>query len=142
MSAVSRTRRQWVTKHISGFCATGKMMHRWGKRDSAKCPSCDHNEDAVHVWKCKGNRADEKWTQAMDNFKRDLVTACTHANVAEVLCDRLTSWRNNEAPTITLSNFLGLRATIEAQDKTGWQAMLEGTPVLGWAEVQQRYLLW
>jgi hypothetical protein len=35
-----------------------------------------------------------------------------------------------------------LRATIDAQDKVGWQAMLEGLPVHGWAEVQHRYLVW
>jgi hypothetical protein len=39
-------------------------------------------------------------------------------------------------------NFLGLRATIDSQDKIGWQAMLKGSPVLGWAEAQQRYLKW
>ena len=55
MKAVPRTRRQWVTKHVSGFCATSKMMHRWGKRQSSKCPRCEMEEDAGHVWKCRGS---------------------------------------------------------------------------------------
>jgi hypothetical protein len=38
MKAATRTRRQWVTKHGSGFCATGEMMQLWGKRATAKCP--------------------------------------------------------------------------------------------------------
>jgi hypothetical protein len=143
MASVPRTRRHWVTKHVSGFCATGQMMKRWGKRTSAKCPRCDTDEDASHVWKCRGHGADDIWTKAMENLKVALVKACTHPNIVEVLIDRLTSWRYDLEPSsITVSNFLGLRATVECQDRIGWQAMLEGTPVIGWAEVQQRYLEW
>ena len=142
MSAVTRTRRQWVTKHCSGFCATGKMMHRWGKRTSAKCPRCDLDKDAAHVWKCRGSGADDIRTKAMDKLKKELVTAHTLPNLAEVLRDRLTAWQSNSAPTVPFSNFLGLRTTIEDQDRVGWQAMLEGMPVFGWEEVQQRYLVW
>ena len=142
MASVPRTRRHWVTKHVSGFCSTGKMMQRWGKRASAKCPRCDADEDAAHVWKCRGHGADDIWTKAMENLKVTLVKACTHPNIIEVLIDRLTAWRYDLEPSIPVSNFLGLRATIECQDRIGWQAMLEGTPVIGWAEVQQRYLEW
>jgi hypothetical protein len=34
MNTVTRSRRQWVTKHVSGFCSTGKMMRQWGKNIS------------------------------------------------------------------------------------------------------------
>ena len=117
-------------------------MKRWGKRTTAKCPWCDTNEDASHVWKCRGNGADDIWKRDMENLKVALVKACTHPNIVEVLIDRLTSWRYDLEPSITVSNFLGLRSMVESQDIIGWQAMLEGTPVVGWAEVQQRYLEW
>ena len=65
----------------------------------------------------------------MAHFQQELVRAYTLPDLAEVLCDRLTAWRNNVAPTGQASNFLGLRATIDAQDRVGWQAMLEGLPV-------------
>ena len=38
MTAVGRNRRQWVVKHSTGFCATGKMMRRWKQQTSATCP--------------------------------------------------------------------------------------------------------
>ena len=142
MKTVTRTRRQWVTKHVSGFCATGKMMRQWGKRTSAKCPRCDCNEDAQHVWKCRGSGTDEIWTTAMGKFKDELVKLHTHPNLGEVLCDRLTAWRHDLEPTVEVSHFLGLRTTIENQERVGWQAMLEGMPVQGWEEVQQRYFVW
>jgi hypothetical protein len=143
MKAATRTRRQWVTKHGSGFCATGKMMKLWGKRATAKCPRCDQEEDATHVRKCTGNGADEVWMKSMERLKQEMIQASTLPNLIEVLCDQLTAWRNDVAPTVPISNvLLGLRATIAEQDNVGWQAMLEGLPVVGWAEVQQRYLEW
>ena len=77
----------------------------------------------------------------MANFRQELVRAYTLPDLEEVLCERLTAWRNNVAPTLEASHFLGLRVTIDAQDRVGWQAMLEGLPVHGWAEVQHRYLV-
>jgi hypothetical protein len=100
------------------------------------------DEDATHVWKCRGSGSDEVWDKAMANFKHELVKAFTLPDLAEVMCDRLTSWRNDVEPSTQASSFLGLRATIDAQDRVGWQAMLEGLPVHGWAEVQHRYLVW
>ena len=76
----------------------------------------------------------------MEKLKRELVKAYTLPNLA--LCDRLTAWINNSEPKVLVSNFLGLRATIEDQDKAGWQAMPERMPLQGWAEVQQQYLAW
>jgi hypothetical protein len=78
----------------------------------------------------------------MDQFKKELVMAHTLPNLADVLCNRLSAWRYNVTPTVSVSNFLGLRQTIEDQERVGWQAMLAGIPVIGWAEVQQRYLVW
>jgi len=39
-------------------------------------------------------------------------------------------------------SFLGLRATVALQDLVGWQAFLEGCPVLGWQETQQQFYSW
>ena len=40
------------------------------------------------------------------------------------------------------SAFRGLLATLIAQDECGWKAFLEGTPVVGWAGVQQAFYDW
>jgi hypothetical protein len=38
MKAAPLPRRQWIVKHTSGFCATGKMMKQWNQQDSDLCP--------------------------------------------------------------------------------------------------------
>ena len=78
----------------------------------------------------------------MGKLKNELTKLHTLLNLTEVLCNRLTAWRHDAEPTVQVSHFLGLRTTIENQEKVGWQAMLEGMPVKGWEEVQQRYLIW
>jgi hypothetical protein len=78
----------------------------------------------------------------MGKFKDELVKLHTLPNLVEVLCDCLTAWRHDLEPTVEESHFLGLWTMIENQEKVGWQAMLEGMPVQGREDVQQRYFVW
>jgi hypothetical protein len=53
-------RQRWVSKTISGFCATGRMMKRPRERDTDACPRCGHPETVEHIWTCKQDTA-ELW---------------------------------------------------------------------------------
>jgi hypothetical protein len=70
----------WILRHR-------EMMKRWGKRTSAKCPRCDLDEDATHVWKCRGSGADEIWMKAMDKFKKELVMAHRRPRQSQMASD-------------------------------------------------------
>jgi len=54
MKKVPRARRFFITKHISGMCGVGKFMKRWREWEDDLCPRCGVQEDAPHVWLCKG----------------------------------------------------------------------------------------
>ena len=142
MKEVNRTRRVWVTKHVSGFCASGKMMLRWKKRESAKCPRCDETEDAKHVWLCRGAGADEVWLAAIAKLRTWLVKKKTLPNLVDVLCDRLEAWRKNTLPSVSISTFLGMKDATFSQDKIGWGLLLEGLAAARWSDVQQRFYEW
>jgi hypothetical protein len=49
MAASTHTRQHWVSKTISGFCSTGKMMKRRKERPTDECPRCGAPEDICHV---------------------------------------------------------------------------------------------
>jgi len=117
-------------------------MHQWKQRESAKCPRCDDEEDAKHVWVCQGEGVDAVWSCALQKLHRWMIEQKTLPNLADVICDRLSAWRSNSLPSVEVTGFLGLRGTVEAQDRVGWRALLEGLPVPGWAEVQHRFYLW
>ena len=85
MQEASRTRRQWVVKHSSGFCATGKMMERWKQQQESKCPRCDEAvEDARHVWLCKGVGTEEVWQASIRKLHLWMLNARTQPNMAAV----------------------------------------------------------
>jgi len=40
MSTTGQQHKIWITKHVSGFCATNKMMYKRGLEDHTQCPCC------------------------------------------------------------------------------------------------------
>jgi hypothetical protein len=71
-----------------------------------------------------------------------MVAQQTHPSITEIICSRLLEWKTGIPYSPLDSSFLGLRATVALQDLVGWQAFLEGCPVLGWQETQQRFYTW
>ena len=118
-------------------------MQRWKQQTSAKCPRCDEEiEDGLHVWLCKGDGVEEVWEASIRKLRQWMTKQKTLPNLAAVVCDRLSAWRHESTPKVHVSPFLGLRDMIKAQDNAGWRCVLEGIPVTGWSEVQQRYYEW
>lgn len=45
--------RHWLTRHVSHFCGSLRMQHRFGFRDSSKCPCCGSlSEGSNHQLHC------------------------------------------------------------------------------------------
>ena len=142
MKSVVLSRKRWVTKHSSGFCAVGQMMLKWKKRPTDECPRCGVSENVEHVVRCRGKESDEIWLTAIKQLRIWMTQQKTLPNLADVICDRLSAWRTGSQPTVQISAFRGLRQVVSDQDECGWKAFLDGTPVLGWAEVQQSFYEW
>ena len=60
----------------------------------------------------------------------------------DIICDRLQAWRTNSAPSVNISQFLGMKDATASQDRVGWGSMLEGLVTKRWSEVQQRFYEW
>ena len=54
LSADSVLFRMWWAKHLTGFCAIGLQMSRWGEWDSPRCPCCEQVAETStrHMWAC------------------------------------------------------------------------------------------
>ena len=139
MKATKTSRQHWVTKHVSGFCGTGKMMARWKKRETAKCPRCTEDKDAEHVWVCQGQGANEVWDKSILALKEWMKTQKTQPDLATAICSRLSHWRYKTIPDDSLYS-ASIREMLNEQDKFGWKAVLEGTLIRGWREAQQEQL--
>jgi hypothetical protein len=140
MKAVSPTRQRWVTKHVSGFCGSRKMLHRWKKCADAICPRCESVEDAQHVWKCQGRGANDVWEKSIEQLREWLMREKTLPIMTAMICDGLSAWRYDKEQSARTPADFGLHDAAANQDGVGWQALLEGTPATGWRDVQERYL--
>jgi putative intracellular protease/amidase len=143
MKAAKTSRRHWVSKHTSGFCATGRMMKRRQQRVTDECPRCHQaNEDADHIWRCQDPRALEIWKSSIDTLESWLRRQNTAPGIITAICSGLLAWhRDAPRPPIT-DTFVGVQSTAAAQDELGWQSLLEGRPAVGWRETQLAYYQW
>ena len=136
MKSMPRARQHWLTKHASGFCATGKMMKRRGEWTTAKCPRCDEEiEDNQHVLQCRGAGAKEQWQEGIKSLRKWTTEQGTSCDISAAISDGLQAWYNNETPELD-GYSREIQEVMQLQTKIGWQALLEGCPARGWAELQ------
>jgi hypothetical protein len=136
--AMPRARQHWQTKHNSGFCGVGKMMLQRKERDSAKCPRCDHElEDTEHVILCQGSGTSEVWQAQMRAVATELTKLETDPQLHRVIMAGLNSYRSSEPFTLN-SLRPEIQSVVALQSRVGWRNLLEGFPVLGWADIQQQ----
>jgi hypothetical protein len=136
---MDRARQHWQTKHNSGFCGVGKMMHRRRERDTPKCPRCDFEvEDTEHVLKCHGTGADDKWKEQHRELKQWLTKAGTDTQIRGAILKGLTAFRDDAEFSSSTPPFRAdVQEVVDRQNLFGWRNLLEGFPVVGWAEAQQ-----
>jgi hypothetical protein len=49
MKETKRSRRVYISKHVSGMCGVGKFRHQWKECNDSSCPRCSEHEDACHM---------------------------------------------------------------------------------------------
>jgi hypothetical protein len=115
------------------------MMKRRRKWDNDRCPRCQQPEDAAHVWKCQQTEATELFKAAVDKVREWLREQHTFPPLIDAICDNIWAWRQGNPTTPSMALPAEVREIVEYQTRVGWQAFFEGTPVQGWADIQQRY---
>jgi len=137
MKKVPRARRFFITKHISGMCGVGKFMKRWREWEDDLCPRCGVQEDAPHVWLCKGLGAEERWNKALEDLATLMHQMETDPTLIHIILVYLRGWWSNEA--VFYQPPRQFQELLQDQQKVGWRRFFEGWLVCSWAEKQQRY---
>ena len=136
---MTKARQHWLSKHNTGFCATGKMMQRRQQQRTAKCPRCEECEveDTEHVLKCQSTEAKEKWNEGMVVLYKYMLDDGTAFDIANAIRDSLQAWYSDEAAPNLETHSPTLQQAITNQKRIGWKNLLEGLPAQGWAEAQE-----
>jgi hypothetical protein len=139
MAATPANRQKWVSKTISGFCATGRMMHRRKERESDACPRCGESEDMEHVWLCKHDTA-AIWEKSLDALEQWLLIHRTHPEMTRLIIKGLQMWRTGEDTAGLSTDIPWLREVITLQNECGWRNLFEGLLVKGWQKATALHL--
>ena len=88
-------RRRRVSKFVSGWCATGKMMHRWDKRIVASCPRCNCPiENVDHVLNCPAEGATAMWDCSITKVQEWLGSNQNSPDFSILVLNALSSFRS------------------------------------------------
>jgi hypothetical protein len=121
---IKKHRRQWLTKHISGFCSVGRMAKRVGLRDTDTCPRCNQEETAEHVWICQHQDVNLMWEKSMEELQRVLGQSLTPVSITTAIVDGLNSWRNGNEVRFNVRLTAGQLGLLQAE--LGWKHFFEG----------------
>lgn len=139
MKAIPTARQHWISKTITGFCATGRMMRRRRERETDACPRCGEPEDVEHVW-CCGYDTEALWNKAINDLRVWMDDNSTHPQMRDAIIHGLNSWRSGTAETFsTLIPWLQELTT--KQQQCGWRNFFEGLWITDWLIATQRYFL-
>ena len=78
----------WVTKHVSKFCVTKKMLHRWGELTYLLCPCympTGFQEDKRHHLHLLDKEREELFDEDIHQFAKKLAYMETHPNLRQSL---------------------------------------------------------
>jgi hypothetical protein len=137
MAATPVPRQHWVSKTITGFCATGRMMVRRRERTSDACPRCGEPEDIEHVWQCTSD-TDAIWTTALLNLKVWMDDNCTHPKMRDAILSGLNSWHYKVQDPFKTS-IPWLHELYVKQQNCGWRNFFEGLLLSDWRDAIQDY---
>ena len=143
MSTTRQQHKIWITKHVSGFCATNKMMHRRGHEDHAQCPCCKVAgtvETTRHQARCPDPERILLWEDSVNDLKKWLSEKDTDPNIQELIIGYL-----HGRGTVVLGNItnlpIGLQRLANEQDTIGWDNFTEGKISKEFRRIQHEYFV-
>lgn len=143
MARVPRSRRIFVTKHVSDTAATGKNMRKRKERDYDHCPRCKlPHEDKLHVLRCPADTAQLKWDTAMETLHASMTKLLCPRDLPDAIIEHLHFWRDgSDHHFVDPLIWTPLTTSIlHAQNDTGWDLLLDGCCSHAWEEAMDLYL--
>jgi hypothetical protein len=137
------SRQLWLSKHVSGHCAVGRMMKTRTHWEHSMCPRClQDNETTEHVLLCQDPRAAEHFERLAKKLDLELVSMETAPELRRTIIRKMTNWRRGRRVTAQITNKYGEKEASEHQDIIGWTNFMVGRMAPEWASAQQCYYDW
>jgi hypothetical protein len=94
---VTRSKRQWRTKHMAGIGPTADKLFQQKHRSTPICPRCNIHENNKHVHQCKTNDTEEIFNNALEGIEEYMDGNCPK-ELAKAISMLLRSSRTRMEP--------------------------------------------
>ena len=141
-STLTNSRQIWLTKHVTGFCATASKMKKRELWENNKCPLCNaEKEDIYHLMTCLDCRARETYKKSLQKLDQYMQRSYTHPSIHSIIIETLSdgtskNFKRHIPSTEYDTDFI--EATTQ-QNKIGWLALLNGHMSKKWSEIQSKH---
>jgi hypothetical protein len=138
--------RVWITKHVSHFNGTNRMLSRflasktWEKVKN-RCPNCRcFDKSTQHITRCRDEGRTDIFTEFVTSLVQWLSAQHTHLEVVYLFRSYLLA-RGTHTMASLLRPESRLRLVAEYHDRFGWDNFLEGRICAIWVELRSQDIL-
>ncbi len=145
MKAFPEMFRVWITKQVSHFNGTNRMLSRFPKtatREAVKnrCPSCGcFDESTKHITRCRHPGRSSVFAESIESLDQWMRCQDTNPEVVYLFRTFLLG-RGTRTMTSILRPGSRLRLVAQHHDRLGWDNFLEGRICALWVELRARDL--
>ena len=131
LQVLPQKRTIWLLKHVSGYCATGKQMKQWKKRETNECPMCTAVEDHHHITQCKSQVVSNLWSEQIEQYETQLMKMGAPYDTSQAMIQLINEYRGTMATRLEFDEPT-LQAAVTKQRRLGSNCFIEGLLVEEW----------
>jgi len=125
----------FITKQVSHFCATNKMLSIINGKTKNQCPNCGcPNETTPHITRCLDPGRSACFVKSVESIRDWL--ELTHTGDELVLCITVYLLAHGRSTMLTITqNMPAFHSLASHHDRFGWDCFLEGRICWKWVEI-------
>lgn len=143
MRALPSSRRLHSTKIASTFVAVRRRQNLRRQAPNDHCPRCyteqlpTQTESVAHLFSCPSQGSRQLWDTSLQALEEWMLCHNTDPILRQMILSGLKSWQQLPHDPIPLNH--EYQQLSHDQNEVGWQSLLEGRMVKGWATRQEAF---
>ena len=138
MKSFPKMFRVFITKQVSHFCATNRMLSLIDGKTKNQCPSCGcPNENTTHITRCLDPGRSITFIKNVNSIKDWLTTQKTGPQITSCITQYLLAGGRTSMTAIT-RNMPALQSLANHHDRLGWDSFLEGRICCKWVKLRHQ----